>query len=74
VLGSIYVIETAENESRVPYLWKLPILGQAFKNRGVRDRRKELLIFVQPSVVVSPQRGPGAASGIVSRGASPPFV
>ncbi len=55
VLGGIYVIETAENESRVPYLWKLPILGQAFKNRGVRDRRKELLIFVQPSVVVSPQ-------------------
>ena len=55
VLGGIYVIDTAENESRVPYLWKLPILGEAFKNRGVRDRRKELLIFVQPSVVVSPQ-------------------
>ena len=55
VLGGIYVIDTAENESRVPYLWKLPILGNAFKNHGVRDRRKELLIFVQPSVVVSPQ-------------------
>jgi type IV pilus assembly protein PilQ len=55
VLGGIYVIDTAENESRVPYLWKLPILGQAFKNHGTRDRRKELLIFVQPSVVVSPQ-------------------
>jgi type IV pilus assembly protein PilQ len=55
VLGGIYVIDTAENESRVPYLWKLPILGNAFKNHGTRDRRKELLIFVQPSVVVSPQ-------------------
>jgi type IV pilus assembly protein PilQ len=55
VLGGIYVIDTAENESRVPYLWKLPILGNAFKNHGTRDRRKELLIFVQPSVVVNPQ-------------------
>ncbi|MBS1107844.1 MAG: type pilus secretin PilQ [Deltaproteobacteria bacterium] len=57
VLGGIYVIETAENESRVPFLWKVPVLGNAFKNHGVRDRRKELLIFVQPSVVVSPQSG-----------------
>ena len=55
VLGGIYVIDTAENESRVPYLWKLPILGNAFKNHGTRDIRKELLIFVQPSVVVNAQ-------------------
>jgi type IV pilus assembly protein PilQ len=55
VLGGIYVIETSENEQRVPGFWKLPVLGHAFKNNGVRDRRKELLIFVQPSVVVSPQ-------------------
>jgi len=55
VLGGIYVIDTAEKESRVPYLWKLPVLGNAFRNHGTRDRRKELLIFVQPSVVVSPQ-------------------
>ena len=47
VLGGIYVIETAENESRVPYLWKLPILGRAFawslprcrSNRWTRSRR-----------------------------------
>jgi type IV pilus assembly protein PilQ len=55
VLGGIYVIETSENEQRVPGFWKLPVLGYAFKNNGVRDRRKELLIFVQPSVVVNPQ-------------------
>ncbi len=55
VLGGIFIIDTAEKESRVPYLWKLPILGNAFRNHGTRDRRKELLIFVQPSVVVNPQ-------------------
>lgn len=56
VLGGIYVIETAENQQRVPGFWKLPLLGNAFRNNGIRDRRKELLIFVQPSVVVSPQQ------------------
>jgi type IV pilus assembly protein PilQ len=55
VLGGIYVIDTAENEQRVPGFWKIPVLGNAFKNNAVRDRRKELLIFVQPSVVVQPQ-------------------
>ena len=55
VLGGIYVIETSENEQRVPGFWKLPVLGYAFKNNGVRDRRKELLIFVQPTIVVNPQ-------------------
>jgi type IV pilus assembly protein PilQ len=55
VLGGIYVIDTTENQQRVPYLWKLPLLGKAFHNNAIRDRRKELLIFVQPSVVVNPQ-------------------
>ena len=55
VLGGIYVIDTAENEQRVPGFWKLPVIGYAFKSNGVRDRRKELLIFVQPSVVVNPE-------------------
>ncbi|RIL05854.1 MAG: hypothetical protein DCC71_08940 [Proteobacteria bacterium] len=57
VLGGIYVIDTAENQQRVPGFWKLPVLGRAFRNEGVRDRRKELLIFVQPSVVTQPQAG-----------------
>jgi type IV pilus assembly protein PilQ len=56
VLGGIYVIDTAENQQRVPGFWKIPILGNAFRNNSVRDRRKELLIFVQPSVVVNPQQ------------------
>jgi len=55
VLGGIYVIDTAENQQRVPGFWKLPILGNAFRNNAIRDQRKELLIFVQPSVVVNPQ-------------------
>jgi type IV pilus assembly protein PilQ len=52
VIGGIYVIEKSDTSSRVPYLWKVPVLGYLFQNKGIRDIRKELLIFVTPSVVV----------------------
>jgi len=54
VIGGIYVIDKAETSSRVPYLWEVPVLGHLFKNSGLRDQRKELLIFVTPSIVVGP--------------------
>ena len=54
VIGGIYVIDKAETSSRVPYLWEMPVLGHLFKSTGLRDVRKELLIFVTPSIVVGP--------------------
>ncbi|HEY8494843.1 MAG TPA: type IV pilus secretin PilQ [Myxococcota bacterium] len=52
VLGGIYVIERSESSQRVPGLWKIPVLGNAFRNFDTEDRRRELLIFVTPSVVM----------------------
>ncbi len=52
VIGGIYVVDSADRRSSVPYLWKLPIIGHAFRNTEVRDIRKELLIFVTPRIVV----------------------
>jgi len=51
VLGGIYVIDRTETEQRVPYLYRIPILGNAFKNDAIRDKRRELLIFVTPRIV-----------------------
>jgi len=51
VLGGIYVIERTETAQRVPYLYRIPILGNAFKNDAIRDKRRELLIFVTPRIV-----------------------
>jgi type IV pilus assembly protein PilQ len=51
VLGGIYVVNTSQSSQRVPGLWKIPILGTAFRNFKNTDSRKELLIFVTPSVV-----------------------
>jgi type IV pilus assembly protein PilQ len=51
VLGGIYVIEKAESSQRVPGFWRIPVLGNAFRNFDTEDKRRELLIFVTPSVV-----------------------
>jgi type IV pilus assembly protein PilQ len=55
VIGGIYVIDKSENTGGVPYFNRIPVLGAAFRNREVRDRRNELLIFLTPRVVVIPE-------------------
>jgi type IV pilus assembly protein PilQ len=57
VIGGIYVVRTADRESRVPYFHRLPVIGNAFKNKEVRDIRQELLVFVTPRIVSSPEVG-----------------
>jgi type IV pilus assembly protein PilQ len=53
VLGGIYVVDKSQRQSRVPYLHKIPVLGAAFRSDEVSDSRKELLIFVTPSIVLT---------------------
>jgi len=55
VLGGIYVIDKSQRQSRVPYLHRIPIIGAAFRSDEISDSRKELLIFVTPRIVVTPQ-------------------
>jgi len=57
VIGGIYVVNQTNRQTRVPFLHKIPILGNAFKNTMVKDERKELLVFVTPRVVVNPEVG-----------------
>ena len=54
VLGGIYTVTKSESQSRVPYLSRIPVLGGLFKNKRVKDDRKELLIFVTPRIIVPP--------------------
>lgn len=55
VLGGIYTISKSQRESRVPYLHRIPVIGNMFKNREVLDSRKELLVFVTPRIVRIPE-------------------
>jgi len=51
VLGGIYEENTGSGELRVPGLWKVPILGHLFKQRTVTRNKRELLIFVTPTII-----------------------
>ena len=54
VIGGIYVVDTSDKQSRVPYLHSIPLLGWLFRSDSIVDSRKELLIFVTPRIVVGP--------------------
>jgi len=51
VLGGIFQDERARKEDRVPYLSSIPVLGNLFKRRANETKKRELLIFVTPTIV-----------------------
>jgi len=51
VLGGIFQDERNRKEDRVPYLSSIPVLGNLFKRRSNETRKRELLIFVTPTIV-----------------------
>jgi type IV pilus assembly protein PilQ len=51
VIGGIVIQDTEWSEDRVPFLWRIPILGWLFKNRQINDEKSELLIFLSPSII-----------------------
>jgi type IV pilus assembly protein PilQ len=55
VIGGIVIKDTEWSESRVPFLWRIPVLGWLFKNRQVNEEKTELLIFLSPTIVKDQQ-------------------
>ena len=51
VLGGIYQITNNLSLNRVPFLHRIPILGNLFKNKSDEKRHDELLIFISPRIV-----------------------
>ena len=51
VLGGIFQDETASREEKVPWLGDIPYMGALFRRRGNEISKRELLIFVTPSIV-----------------------
>jgi type IV pilus assembly protein PilQ len=51
VLGGIFQDERKSNENKVPWLGDIPGLGYLFRNRTNATKKRELLIFVTPSIV-----------------------
>lgn len=51
VLGGIFQDERAKSTDRVPYLSSIPGIGALFRRRSNETRKRELLIFVTPTIV-----------------------
>ncbi len=51
VIGGIITETKSINESRVPGLGKIPVIGYLFKSRAKKSERTELLIFVTTTIV-----------------------
>jgi len=51
VLGGVLETERRDDQTKVPYLGDIPILGNLFKQTTKRNNKDELLIFVTPKIV-----------------------
>jgi len=51
VLGGIYQQTERSNESKVPLLGDVPVLGYLFKTKGRESTKTELLVFITPKIV-----------------------
>ena len=50
VVGGIYQSNEQTNQSRTPFLSKIPLLGYLFRNRFVTSTNNELLLFITPRI------------------------
>jgi type IV pilus assembly protein PilQ len=51
VLGGIYQQSETNNESKVPLMGDLPVVGHLFKSTARSTQKTELLIFITPKIV-----------------------
>ncbi|MDF7667890.1 hypothetical protein PT273_08565 [Orbaceae bacterium ESL0727] len=51
VLGGIFQQLNSKNNSNVPGVSQLPIIGNLFKYRGEKQQKRELVIFITPQLV-----------------------
>jgi type IV pilus assembly protein PilQ len=52
VIGGIYTYEkTGPTIAAVPFFYKIPLLGWLFQKKTIKENKKELLIFIAPTIV-----------------------
>jgi pilus assembly protein CpaC len=62
--------ESTRNLTKIPILGDIPILGELFKSRAMRQRRTELLVVVSPQLVSATDVAPALPTG--EPGTTPP--
>jgi type IV pilus assembly protein PilQ len=51
VIGGIFELTEAENETKVPLLGDLPAVGNLFKSKQRSSNKQEMLVFITPKMV-----------------------
>lgn len=52
VLGGIYESNKEEDQQRIPFLGKIPLVGWLFRQQNISNNKRELLIFVTPRIMI----------------------
>lgn len=51
VLGGLIQDTQTGGEQRVPYLGRIPLLGEAFRTRSAKKTKTNLMVFIQPRIL-----------------------
>ncbi len=51
VLGGLIQDRTTNSEQRVPFLGRIPILGELFRTRDTGKSKTNLMVFIQPHII-----------------------
>ncbi len=72
LVGGIVRESNSEDQSKVPLLGDIPLLGALFRNSGTANARVERLFLIQPRLAGRRSQPPGAATTAVPAAAPPP--
>ena len=51
VLGGLIEDNTLKGEQRVPFLGRIPLIGEAFRTRNAQSTKNNLMIFMRPKIL-----------------------
>lgn len=72
IIGGIIKEETTDDVKQVPFLGSIPILGYLFKRTEAIVERTELMIFITPHVILTPEEAKKMTKGQEEKVTLPP--
>ena len=52
VLGGLISDSLTDGEQRVPYLGRVPVLGELFRTRNAKKNKTNLMVFIRPKILM----------------------
>jgi Flp pilus assembly secretin CpaC len=71
VLGGFIEEHNNVNENRVPILSNLPLIGKAFRSTSKSKTKTELMVFITPKIIRTPEEGKASTRKMIARTSNP---